>query len=243
MKKWILLPLMVALCLNLSVSKAYGENVEEIREKMIAAQGGKEKLKSIKDSTVSGAMQMPSMGMQGAVTIYQKEPDKMRMDIELMGTMVTTAYDGKTAWAINPETGEAKEMPEKAANDFKRQALGTDALLNPKKYGIKHAFKGKEEIDGKNYLVLEQSFADDFKATHYVDAKTYLVYKTRSKSTNMNDVEVETESVMTDYKKVEGIMVAHSITIYQDGQEFIKITINEVSYNTDLEDSLFKMEE
>jgi outer membrane lipoprotein-sorting protein len=55
-------------------------------------------------------------------------------------------------------------------------------------------------------------------------------------------VEVELESITTDYKNVEGIMMAHSMTIFQDGEEFLTMTIEEVTFNSGLEDTLFKME-
>ncbi len=60
---------------------------------------------------------------------------------------------------------------------------------------------------------------------------------------NQMGVEVEGETILSDYKKVEGIMVPHTITTYQDGEEYMKITITEGSFNSGLEDSLFKMSE
>jgi outer membrane lipoprotein-sorting protein len=114
-------------------------------------------------------------------------------------------------------------------------------LLNPKKLGITYKFKGKEKIDDKEYLVLEQVHPDDFTVTIYVDAKTYLTYKSKSITLNQVEAEVETESITSDYKKVEGLMIPHSITTFQGGQEFMKITITEITFNSDLEDSFFKM--
>jgi outer membrane lipoprotein-sorting protein len=55
-------------------------------------------------------------------------------------------------------------------------------------------------------------------------------------------VEVETESFTTDYQKVDGIMVAHTMTTYQDGEEFMTMTLTEINFNSGLEDSMFKME-
>jgi hypothetical protein len=55
-------------------------------------------------------------------------------------------------------------------------------------------------------------------------------------------VEVEAEQFNTDYKIVNGLMVAHSIVSFIDGEESQKITVEEVNFNTGLEDSLFKKE-
>jgi outer membrane lipoprotein-sorting protein len=49
------------------------------------------------------------------------------------------------------------------------------------------------------------------------------------------------ESILGDYKKVDGIVMAHSLTTYQDGQEYIKMTFTKVAFNSNLEDSFFVM--
>ncbi|MCD6194044.1 MAG: outer membrane lipoprotein-sorting protein, partial [Candidatus Aminicenantes bacterium] len=153
----------------------------------------------------------------------------------------TQAYDGETAWMINPQTGAAEELPPETSDDMRRQALGNDALLHPEKYGITYTYKGKEKINGKDYFVLEQVFSDGFKATLYVNPDTYLVYKTKARTTNQMGVEVEAETMFSEYKKIEGVMVPQKLTIYQDGEEFMTMTITEVKFNTGLEDSFFKM--
>jgi outer membrane lipoprotein-sorting protein len=54
--------------------------------------------------------------------------------------------------------------------------------------------------------------------------------------------EAEIEQFSSDYKKVGGMMIAHSMATYANGQEYMKITISKVSFNTGLDDSLFKMQ-
>jgi hypothetical protein len=76
----------------------------------------------------------------------------------------------------------------------------------------------------------------------YIDTKTYLIYKAKGMSLNQMGIEVEAENVMTDYKKVNGMMSAHTMTMYQDGEEFMVFTLEEIKYNTGLEDSFFEME-
>jgi outer membrane lipoprotein-sorting protein len=49
------------------------------------------------------------------------------------------------------------------------------------------------------------------------------------------------ETITGDYKKVDGLLIAHSMTQYQDGQEYMRMTISKVTFNSNLEDSFFKM--
>jgi outer membrane lipoprotein-sorting protein len=228
--------------LSLACSPVFGQDAAGILKKMIEAQGGKKALEAIKDTTVTGTIELIQMGLSGTMTIYQKEPNKMRWDMELMGMVITQASDGETAWMTNPQTGSIEVMPEGLAEDFKRGALGNDSLLNPEKYGITFTYKGKENIEGKDYFVLEQTYSDGHKATQYIDSGTYLTYK--SKTTGLNQMsggEVEIETFLSDYRKVDGTMVPYLMRILQEGTEFMKMTFTKVSLNPGLEDSLFKM--
>lgn len=228
--------------LSLTASSGLSQTAEGILAKMIEAQGGRKTLEKIKDATISGSLEIIQQGMTLTLTIYSKEPNKMRMDMEVMGMVITQAFDGETAWGTNMQTFSIEEMPEDQAEDFKRQALGNDALLNPKKYGITYKYIGKEKIEDKDCFVLEQTFSDGFKATLYVDSKTYLTHKIKAKSISQMGVEVESDTYLSDYKKVEGMMYPHAMTVFQDGEESVTMTFTEISINSGLEDSLFKME-
>jgi outer membrane lipoprotein-sorting protein len=219
------------------------QTMDEVRAKMIDALGGRKVLEAIKDTTFIATMEIPKMGINGTMTMYQKEPDKMRMDQEFMGQRVTQGFDGKTAWFTNPMTGKAEEMPEKSAAEMKRQAFGNDSLLNPEKYGITYTLKGKAKEDDKDCFVIEQTFSDSRKATIFIDANTYLNYKVRATTVNEAGVETEIETIFSVYKKVGDTLVAHSMAIKQGGEAFAKMNVSEVSFNTGLEDSLFKIPE
>lgn len=100
--------------------------------------------------------------------------------------------------------------------------------------------QGEKQIEGKDYLVLEQTHADGHKITHYIDSKTYLTYKTATTAQGMMGGEVEEENFLSDYKKVNGVMIAHTMTALQDGEQVFTMSYTEVKLNTGLEDSLFK---
>ncbi len=229
--------------LSLVTSPGQSQEASDILKKMVEAQGGKKVLEKVEDMTSSGTLELIQMGMTGSMTMYKKEPNKVRMDIEVMGMIITQAYDGETAWGVNPQTGSSEEMPEQQAEYMKRNALGIDAFIYPEKYGISFAYKGKEKIEEKEYLVLEQTFSDGHKATLYIDPKTYLAHKSKSTAMDQMGVEVEQETFESDFKKVNGMTIPHSVIIFQGGEEYLKITFTEITFNTGLEDSLFKMNE
>jgi outer membrane lipoprotein-sorting protein len=243
MKKWTIVCILgLFLFANLS-TPTEAQSSKELQAKIIEAQGGKAALEKIKDMTLTGTMEIVSMGLSGSITMYRKEPDKARMDMEFMGMVITQAYDGENGWAVDPNTGSVQDMPEEQAKELRRMAMGNAAILNPEKFGITYTYKGKETIEGNDYVIVEQSFDDGHVETLYLDAKTFLMYKTKAMSLGMTGVEVDTETYYSDYKKIEGIVVFHSMRIVQEGEESMVMTFTEVAINTGLEDSLFKKEE
>jgi outer membrane lipoprotein-sorting protein len=242
MKRFTIICILGLFLATIAASTGLAQTSEEIVAKMIEAQGGKAALEKIKDATYTGTLEIISMGLSGSMTMYRKEPDKARMDMELMGMVITQAFDGENAWGVDPNTGSVVDMPEDQAKELKRMAMGNEALLNPEKYGITFTYKGKETIEGKDFILLEQAYDDGHKETMYLDAKTYLLYKTKSMSANMAGVQVDTESFVSDYKKVDGLVIWHTMRIVQEGEESMLMTFSDVVFNTGLEDSLFKKE-
>jgi len=225
----------------LMTSPGSGQTAEEIIERMIEVQGGRKVFESIKDLTLTGSLEMAQQGLSGSLTVYKKEPDKRRVDFEVMGMIITQAYDGQTAWWVNPQTGSTEEMEEQQAAEIKRESLPVVSILYPEKYGFTFDYKGKEQIEGKDYFVIEETYPDGFKATLFIDTETYLTYKAKVKTMGQMGYEVEAEQFTSDYKKVEGLLMAHSIITFIEGEEFMKITITGMKLNSGLEDSFFKM--
>ncbi len=241
MKKRAVFILVIAMAAALA-APGYGQTAQDVLAKMIEAQGGRKAIEAARDTTLSGTFDFASMGMSGAMTIYSKEPNKVRIDIELMGMVITQAYDGQVAWFVNPQTGATEEMPAAQAMDMERRALGNIALLDPAKVGITYTLKDRETVDNKEYIILEQKLSDGFTTKLYVNPSTYLVDRQRAKSPNpMTQVEADTETILSDYRKVAGMMVAHSAVSYQDGAEMMRITFSKVAFNTKLQDSFFAM--
>lgn len=241
MKKRTILAGLAVLILAAAASAAPGADVKDVLAKMIDAQGGRKALEAVKDTTVAGNVEMIQMGINATITMYQKEPDKMRLDIEVMGMVITQAYDGQTAWYVNPQTGATEEMPEVQAKAFKQQALGNDALLNPEKIGVVYALLPSQKIDAKEFIVVEQTLADGHKNTLFVDPESYLVTRTKTRAPNQMGVEVDAETVMSEYRKEGDLLVAHQMTTYEDGAEFMRMSFTKYTYNSGLEDSFFAM--
>jgi hypothetical protein len=244
MRKIFVLSFACLLVLSLTTIPGFSQDASGVLEKMIGASGGRKALESIKDTLISGTFDLTQMGMSGTMTISHKEPNMFRQDIEVMGMVVTNAFDGEVGWMINPQTGASEELPEDLQGQAKRGALGYGSaiLLHPEKYGITYKLKGEETVDDIKCTVLEQVYTDGHVALMYIDKSTHLLYKTTQPSLNQMGVEVETDVIFSEYKDVDGFPSPHLVTIFQDGEEFAVMTVSEIKYNNGFEVSLFKME-
>lgn len=219
------------------------QNAAEILEKVIEAQGGRKVLAGIKDTVTEASMEITQMGISGSGTMYVKEPNRMRLDMDFMGMVFTQAFDGENAWMINPQTGIAEDLPEEMTEVTRCSSYGNVALLEPSKHGISYTYKGKETVDGKDYLLLERVHSGGYTIALFIDPETYLIHKMKQDSFDEMLMEVTEETILSDYKDVDGVMTAFTYTILRDGLEFGVLTISDVKFNTGLEDSFFKKEE
>jgi outer membrane lipoprotein-sorting protein len=232
------------LVLSFTAVPGFSQDASGVLEKMIEASGGRKALEKIKDTTISGTFDLTQMGMEGTMTIYHKEPNMFRQDIEVMGMLITNAFDGEVGWMVNPQTGATEELPADRQEESKRGALtyGNAVLLYPEKHGVTYKLKGEETVDDVKCDVLEQAFSDGHVVTMYINAGNHLVHKTKQKSMGQAGTEVDTEVFFSDYKDIDGMPTPHLVSIYQNGEEFAVMTVSEIKYNSSLEDSLFKME-
>ena len=210
-------------------------------DKLIGAMGGRKVLESIRDATISGSAEIVPFGITVPVTIYQKEPNKLRVDLTITEANMTIvqAFDGERGWMTNPQSGSNEDMPEFMAKEMAREAGENQALLYPQKLHVTYALKPKATIEGKDYIVLEQTLADGHKTTFYLDPATYLPYKTQDRSLDQSGAEVDSESYAANYQKVGGMMVPYAVRVVQNGAEAQRITVTAVTFNTNLEDAFF----
>ena len=239
MKRIILALLLCVLCLGSVRVRANAQTADEILKGMIQAHGGKAAIEKIKDMTITGTIEVPQQGISVSFTQYKKEPDKRRIEMKVMGTVQVQVFDGKKAWEFDPQKKEATEIPGEDAADIKRGSLALAWMLNPEKFGIKLEFKGREKIEDKYYLVLEQNFADGGKVLLCVDPETYLTFMIKSTILDEMMVEVETETYLSDYKSVKDYTMAHKMISYLHGKEYMRVIYKKVKLNSGLRDYLF----
>ena len=216
---------------------------DEIVTKYLNAIGGKDKWKALKSMTITAKMSM--MGMDLPMTLYSKPANKQKAVISVQGVEIVQAYDGKDAWAINPLGGgkEPQLIPAEDAKQMTEEEFESEFI----DYGAKgHVvnYQGIEEIDGVKCYKLElvknkNNDKEDVTEIYFFDAENFVPISTKSyaRSGQMKGQEIQT--YLSDYQDVNGLMIAFFTEAKVGGQTVQKLTMEKVSFNDAMDDSIF----
>ena len=214
--------------------------VDEIVAKHLATKGGAEKWKTIQTQKMTGVA--VSQGFQLAMTVYAKRPNVSRQEltIEVPGQPVMTImnmFDGNKAWMINPMTGNPapQAMPDDETATAKAQSDFDGALVDYKAKGFTVVLVDGGKVAGKPAHHLKVTRADVPTQHVYLDPETFVEMRVSTEGPTASDTD------LSDYKAIDGIMVPHNIKISQNGAVVAELKITKVDFNTPLDDSLFKI--
>jgi outer membrane lipoprotein-sorting protein len=176
------------------------------------------------------------------LTIQVRRPNQLRLEMTFQGKKVVQAFDGVTAWTINPLVdSEAKQS---SADDTRAAQESSDFiggnLVDYKSKGNSVELEGQVEIDGAPVYKLKITKKSGSVEYDYLDAKSFLPVKTEGRRTQLG-TEVLYESKIADFKPVEGVLMPFSVTQMVNGKLAMEITIEKMDANVPVDEAVFKM--
>jgi hypothetical protein len=180
--------------------------------------------------------------MEAPMTMQIKRPSSLRLDLEIQGQTMVQAFDGMTAWTINPFSGgtEPQKMSADEAGEFTDGADMDGALIGYKEKGHKVTLVGKEDLAGKPVYKLKVDKKSGKTETIYIDATSYLEVKVVAMRRVMGN-EMEMETSISDFKPVGGVLMPHSMDSKSGGNAVYAISIEKIEANLPVDDAVFKM--
>jgi len=177
-------------------------------------------------------------------TSYHKRPIKFRSEAEFQGMKISSAYDGNIGWYANPMMGSSDPQPmtEEQIDQLKTQADYDGMFYNYKEKGYTVELIEKKTVDDIETYVLKLTRPNGDIITYYIDAENYVLLKSESKI-KMQGVETESETIFSNYKYVNDILIAFSMETKMNGQTAMQMVFDEITYNVDIPDSMFEMPE
>jgi hypothetical protein len=221
---------------------AFAQTAEEIVNKHIEAMGGKDKLSAVKTLKMVASVDV-GPNMKAPMTMYVVNNKSYRMELEFQGMKMVNAFDGNDGWYVNPFGGkkDAEKMNAEQIRESQDQTDIAGNLFNYKEKGSTIEYLGKEDMEGTDTYKLKLTKKTGDVKYYYVDASSYLVLKETTKR-KFEDKEVEGESLMSNYKKVDGVMFPFTVEAREkNAAQGQAINMETVEVNPKIDDSMFKM--
>ena len=213
---------------------AQAQTVDEVINKHVAALGGKENLAKIQNVSMEGSLSYN--GTEVAMSFTQVHNKLNRQDINAAGMHGFTLLTDKEGWSYMPFFGMSspEAMP---ADEVKASQADLDIagpLVDYASKGHKVELMGKEKVEGADCYKIKITLAGGKTMFQFLDASTYLISRIIDKRM-VNGKETDVQTDFGDYKAVEGVKMAHSIT-----QQFGTIYISSIKVNQTIPDSAYK---
>ncbi len=218
------------------------QTVDEVIDKYVNAIGGIDKLNSIKTAKITGKYVNGNFEIPFTQTI--STPDKILIEMTMQGLTMKQACDGTTAWMINPFQGskDPEKMTAEQTKYMKEQADFAGKLVNYKDKGYTAELEGKEDMEGSDVYKIKLTDKDGDVTYYYIDASTYMLLKESNKR-KIKEKEIASDTYFSDYKSIDGLLVpmAMSVKTSAQGMGDQKVTIENIEFNVNVDDSIFKM--
>jgi len=237
MKK-LIIPFLLSL---IFITASFAQTVDEILAEHFAAIG-QEKLLATNTFMTKGKIMQAQFEIP--FTSYHKRPMKFRSEAEFQGMKISSAYDGNIGWYANPMMGSSDPQPmtEEQIDQLKTQADYDGMFYNYKEKGYTVELIEKKSVDDIETYVLKLTRPNGDIIKYYIDAENYVLLKSESKI-KMQGIETETETIYSNYKQVNDILIAFSMETKMNGQTAMQMVFDEITYGVDIPDSMFEMPE
>jgi hypothetical protein len=198
---------------------------QQLIDRYAEAVGGRAKILSHSSLRATADVEMPAVGLKGSMEMFAAKPNRsfVRMDFPGMGA-TTTGYDGTVGWMVNPlqgpslAEGEALEYMRETA-DF-HEALAQ--LPDPARYASIETVE-RTEMGGRpcwKVKLVRPSGRESFNC--YDVENGLLVGMVRTQESAMGNM--ETTTVLSDYKEFGGIRMATKSVTSMMGQQMVAAT-------------------
>ena len=225
--------------LTVTATQAQDVSLDDILKNYFENIGGEDEWKKIKSMTITG--KTSAQGMTMPITIQSMSPAYFKMEMDFQGKKFITAYNGETAWTLNPFMGgsEPTKMDEEGTKSMSKQKF-QDEFIDYKEKGHEIELAGTEEVDGTETYKVKMTKKDGDVVFYFFETENYVPIMIRSlmDSGPMKGQSIET--FMSDYQEVDGLMVAFTTEQKMGGNPVFSMTAEKIMFNDeDIEVDVF----
>jgi len=208
--------------------------------KVVAALGGAEKVRTVKDVQTRG--QVTAKTPQGDMTMEIQTamvfPDKLAQQLDAPFGRLAMVATPTNAWVMGPNG--PSDLPPQMRDELLKQVQRVPLWLAQKADDPKlsAAARGTEKVGNVQATVLDVAYGD-MKVRWYVDPATGRIVRTYHTALGPNGNTVKISSDYSDYRLESGFPVAHRLEVTTDGERDQTLTLDECRINAGVDQKLF----
>jgi len=158
----------------------------------------------------------------------------------VQGNKMIQAFDGQQGWSVVPWSGSSvpQDMTADEVKNVKDQSDMEGPLYNWKEKGHQAELLQKEDMEGSSVYKIKLTKANGDIDTYFIDAENFILLKISSKI-KIQGNEVESESLFTNYKDINGALIAGTVTNKVKDQTMSQLVFEKIEIGLPVSDSIF----
>lgn len=235
-RKFLLTQLAAAVLLAHTLNAA--PSAEEVLDQHVKAIGGEAAAKKLKTRKIMAKFEMPAAGMVADLEIIAKAPNKILTSINIpnMGTMLE-GYDGKVAWSKNPFVGTSEKSGAQLEHARSQADFFRDVEIKDRLTDLK--YEGTKTVNGEECHVVSGKDQSGNIERMFISTKDHLIKQMVTVIPGQTGGTMEATMRVSDYKKIDGLMVPHKMEMIQPPEAAFVMTFTSVKHNEPVDDSKF----
>ncbi|HEX3557861.1 MAG TPA: hypothetical protein VHU19_01565 [Pyrinomonadaceae bacterium] len=220
---------------------ASAQTADEIVARFIKTVGGMEKIQSVKSLRRTGRYNGGG-GFEAVIVEENMRPNLVRQEFQIQGMTGVSAYDGHSGWKIEPWNGkkDAEPLGEEEMKEIVEDSDLDGPLVNYQQKGVRVEYAGTDQFEGTEVYKLKVTLKDGDVRYYYLDTDYFVPIKIDTKRT-VRGAEREYETILGDYKEVNGWYLPFSVESGPKGSQFkTSVTYLKIEANVPFEDSRFR---
>ena len=197
-----------------------------------------DRVSSLKTILITGNMSM--MGMQLPVTMWMKNPDKIKILTDINGQSMVQVFDGINGYTVNPMSGSS--APVEMTSDEVKQTLRANMFQNYMAAYLKKGhlgLEGEEKVNDKPSFRLKATTEEGTVIYFFIDKASYLMTKI-STTASQGGMTMKIDAFPSDYTETNGFMIPMKTTTSAQGMQ-IEMNFTKVEVDNPMDDSIFKI--
>jgi hypothetical protein len=214
------------------------QTADEIIAKYLQSMGGKEQISKVNSLYTEGTIDV--MGNSGTLKLTTLNGKGYKSEIDVMGNVITSCFNDKEGWSINPMMGSttAQSMPEAQYKSGKDQIfIGAPFIFYAEK-GYKPELLGAEAVGDMNTWKIKLTSPENEVVTYFFDQTTgYLIRQIQQ--VEMQGSMVDNTMTFSDYQPTDGFQQPHKIAMNVGGQFEMVMNIQKIEINKPIDEAIF----